>query len=282
MILNHKKSNMKIFTIYACLMACVSSIWQIHANNDLPGIPVQSEECFFTGKPYDADIGGVIFKYRNYDPEISRWTVVDPSGFPDGVNNQLYTSNPLRKFDPLGLTTIDSFNQAVDYWRRSNGSTQDTATIGSSIIGDIKASGGFSDLVQRIQDNRIRRQINDVDPNDSQGWLPDNPGAGPASIGFVDLVLGRTSISYSDSSSWTAISNWYKNADGVWGRNIRATTNMSITSNEIWDFQAHEGDPGWVNFFEETLPGMLVGAGTPFNLSGQFGFEFEIVGFQTE
>jgi RHS repeat-associated protein len=47
---------------------------------------------FYTGKPYVADAGGYVFKYRTYNPEMSRWTSADPSGFPDGVNNQIYVN----------------------------------------------------------------------------------------------------------------------------------------------------------------------------------------------
>jgi RHS repeat-associated protein len=58
---------------------------------------------FFTGKPYVADAGGYIYKYRTYNPEMSRWTTSDPSGFPDGVNNQKYFGSPLSGVDATGL-----------------------------------------------------------------------------------------------------------------------------------------------------------------------------------
>src|SRR5277367_3332304 len=49
---------------------------------------------FYTGKPYVADAGGYIFKYRTYNPEMSRWTSADPSGYPDGPNDQVYAPVP--------------------------------------------------------------------------------------------------------------------------------------------------------------------------------------------
>ncbi len=63
---------------------------------------------FFTGKPYDADLGGYVFKYRTYDPHLGRWTTPDPSGFPDGANGYGYTigSRVLVAVDPLGLKTV--------------------------------------------------------------------------------------------------------------------------------------------------------------------------------
>ena len=118
-----------IFLLGATLFA-TAGYAQVTA--DLPGLPAQPDsyfldqweknhpktaesgaqptEYFFTGKPYDADLGGFLFKYRNYDPELNRWTSADPSGFPDGVNNRLYTASPLSKFDPDGLLTISNSN----------------------------------------------------------------------------------------------------------------------------------------------------------------------------
>jgi len=44
---------------------------------------------FYTGKPYVAEAGGYVFKYRTYNPEMSRWTSADPSGFSDGPNDKI-------------------------------------------------------------------------------------------------------------------------------------------------------------------------------------------------
>ncbi len=63
----------------------------------------QSGGDFFTGKPFDADLGGYVFKYRTYDPHLGRWTTPDPSGFPDGANAFGYVADPMRALDPSGL-----------------------------------------------------------------------------------------------------------------------------------------------------------------------------------
>jgi len=61
----------------------------------------------YTGKISDADSGGYLFKYRNYNPELNRWTSVDPSGFPDWANNIVYVKNsPIFAIDYMGLTTL--------------------------------------------------------------------------------------------------------------------------------------------------------------------------------
>jgi RHS repeat-associated protein len=61
----------------------------------------------FTGKPYDEDMGAYIFPFRNYRPDEARWMTPDPSGFPDGANNNCYAPTPTIGNDPLGLFGIE-------------------------------------------------------------------------------------------------------------------------------------------------------------------------------
>ena len=48
-----------------------------------PKATAKSDLAFYTGKPYDADLNAYLFPFRNYSPDLGRWTVADPSGFPD-------------------------------------------------------------------------------------------------------------------------------------------------------------------------------------------------------
>jgi RHS repeat-associated protein len=64
------------------------------------------ETAFYTGKPYLTSAGGYAFKYRNYKPEIARWTSEDPSGFPDGANGSIYVPSPINTLDPSGLSGV--------------------------------------------------------------------------------------------------------------------------------------------------------------------------------
>ena len=61
------------------------------------------QTSFFTGKPYDAASGTYLFKYRSFNPNLSRWTSADPCGFPDGPNRYRYNGNPSSGCDRLGL-----------------------------------------------------------------------------------------------------------------------------------------------------------------------------------
>jgi RHS repeat-associated protein len=63
----------------------------------------ETSSQFYTGKPYLADSGGYIFKYRTYNPEMNRWTSTDPSGFPDGANAMFYAPVPTVGLDATGL-----------------------------------------------------------------------------------------------------------------------------------------------------------------------------------
>jgi len=61
----------------------------------------------FAGGLYDRDTGLVRFGFRDYDPDVGRWTAKDPIGFAGGDTN-LYgycLNDPLNFFDPHGLLT---------------------------------------------------------------------------------------------------------------------------------------------------------------------------------
>lgn len=79
-----------------------------HAENAdaLPGLAAQSSGFFYTGKPYNEELGAYIFNYRSYDAHLSRWTTADPSGFPDGANASKYVRAPMSQLDPNGLVTV--------------------------------------------------------------------------------------------------------------------------------------------------------------------------------
>jgi len=68
--------------------------------------PAETEENatgFFTGKPYLVSLDTYAFRFRNYDPNIARWTSEDPIGFPDGANGSFYAPVPTSQLDSMGL-----------------------------------------------------------------------------------------------------------------------------------------------------------------------------------
>jgi RHS repeat-associated protein len=64
------------------------------------------------GQVYDAETGLNQNYYRDYDPQLGRYTSADPLGLAGGANPYTYVdSNPLTKIDPLGL-----YEQDVHYY----------------------------------------------------------------------------------------------------------------------------------------------------------------------
>lgn len=123
---------MKLTTATLAAMLLGMTALTVGAADTMPGVPAQSDaywaeralsnaetlkarnagngaqaaaqsDALYTGKPYDADSGTYAFMFRNYDPELGRWTAADPMGFPDGPNGQFYAPVPTSSTDSLGL-----------------------------------------------------------------------------------------------------------------------------------------------------------------------------------
>ena len=92
-----------------------------------------STSAFYTGKPFFEETGSYVFKFRQYDPELSRWTATDPSGFSDSANNWRYSNSPTFQYDMHGLT-----NKHIAYiYAYCGNSTYDdpSATFVSALVG---------------------------------------------------------------------------------------------------------------------------------------------------
>ena len=65
---------------------------------------VPKNDLLFSTKERDMSTGLDYFGFRYYDAVLGKFTTRDPSGYPDGSNNQLYVNNnPINSIDPLGL-----------------------------------------------------------------------------------------------------------------------------------------------------------------------------------
>ena len=77
-----------------------------------------TENRKFCIKERDSSIGLDNFGFRYYDADLGRFIQRDPSGYPDGPNNYLYChNNPINFVDPLGLETIDDYNEEIENQR---------------------------------------------------------------------------------------------------------------------------------------------------------------------
>ena len=138
-------------------------------NGKLKVTTLAPDEIRYTGKPYNKELGAYIFNYRNYDPQINRWTTSDPSGFPDGANNCTYAPCPVTQFDSKGLSTSFSQNfheviYAVD--------SQDPISIYFTVVYD---DNGIS-----IPDNTVRLEAKKLSGTANAGqytWSFKSPSA---------------------------------------------------------------------------------------------------------
>jgi len=117
--------------------------WRSEQNQkSQPSASSQEGGVFYTGKPYLAESGSYAFKYRQYSPEMGRWTTVDPSGFPDGANNRVYAAVPTSGLDPNGLAW-DSWD-FLNWFYTGEGQTVNLADIG--LLNSVRAVAMANDL----------------------------------------------------------------------------------------------------------------------------------------
>lgn len=134
---------------------------------------------------------------------------------------------PTRSLDPSGLVTIDTWTEARTFWQRNNGhgNISDIVALGNTVFNDVQTSAGFLDLVGRIRDQRISPELLAVDSNTYSGSLQPIAGTQRAYVGFADLVVGKTTIVYYDSTTWTA-GSWTQAYFGGWSIEVAGTTSL--------------------------------------------------------
>ncbi|MFC1859130.1 RHS repeat-associated core domain-containing protein, partial [Thermodesulfobacteriota bacterium] len=112
----------------------------------------------FAGGVYDKDTGLIRFGYRDYDPDVGRWTAKDPILFAGG-DTDLYgycLNDPVNFVDPLGLEII--WNDIVI----TNKAVKDTLIRldkdlpGATIV--VTAGDRYIDSVGNIRDSSTNRR----------------------------------------------------------------------------------------------------------------------------
>jgi RHS repeat-associated protein len=129
---------------------------------DAFGAPLAAGEApsRYTGKPYDTDLGAYVFPFRNYRPEEGRWMSADPSGFPDGLNNNTSTRCPLTEIDPLGLDIwVTSGGPLLGLHQELNigtpGGSYDTFSFGGNALAVLNPWNNAGDPYLVNPDNRV-------------------------------------------------------------------------------------------------------------------------------
>lgn len=94
----------------------------------------------YTGREPD-ETGLIYFRARYYDSSLGRFTQRDPIGLAGGVNRYAYVqSNPVRFFDPYGLSEAD-VNHIVDTFNNTvQGMTNDGARNDNSYLNNLSST----------------------------------------------------------------------------------------------------------------------------------------------
>jgi RHS repeat-associated protein len=93
----------------------------------------------FAGGLHDKDTNLIRFGYRDYDPDIGRWTAKDPIFF-EGGNIDLYgycLNDPINAFDLIGLQIYGAANAGfagINYSTNTQNLSQASLTTGSGVI----------------------------------------------------------------------------------------------------------------------------------------------------
>jgi RHS repeat-associated protein len=112
------------------------------------------EQARFTGKPFVKELNSYVFEQRLYSADTNRWTVTDPSGFPDGQNNRVYVNgDPLSRIDPRGLEVVD-YNTVLAKYNNGTPNCEVKVKITSefeicpqAVEADIGTGGGTSGYI---------------------------------------------------------------------------------------------------------------------------------------
>ena len=220
---------------------------------------------FFTGKPYINELG-YAFLFRNYRADIGKWQIKDVFGYPDGWNNMAYCNNSVIQFFDFYGATISSFGDAINFYAKNTDPNAEE-TIGNNVLNEFFSTNEYSQYEQGLRDS-----AKDVSTSQNSGSL----NASSTVSWSQGLVLGRTASKTTDSLNWSA-SDWTSYNDTQESRTITVTGNLVFTTNDRWDFKAHEGDSWYNNLIKETIPGGIATiysyltqfqGGTPYNLSG--------------
>jgi len=175
-----------------------------------------STSAFYTGKPLVEETGSYAFKYRNLDPELNRWTTLDPSGYPDGANAFVYINNHvMSSFDPNGLEEVYfTGSQTVSL---PNGNSVSRITDGKFSFTPDARGEHFSELSGQWTGNESG-SYRYTEPNTDRIW---------------ELVTGTIQI-FQGVSTWTGVNNvtWHQDwikYNAIFQLNYQDDSNTSTT-----------------------------------------------------
>jgi hypothetical protein len=230
---------------------------------------------------------GINYKYRHYDPALGRWPSRDPIEEDGGVNLYGFVGNePLGRWDRLGLSyggsgmwpsphnpnypdwdppapvynaqaAVDNKYQALEHYRSNAGGD---IPAGMTVIASVKAKvkslhGDIEDAIE----TQLEGKRNEICNNMAGSY--ERP-AGTIAADFVDLVVGSVNV---DIEKYTV--NWRR------GMKVLGFVRISYKAERKASFRdpyVFNSDGSIVGFFQDTLPSLYAGPGTPYHITGNF------------
>jgi RHS repeat-associated protein len=135
----------------------------------------------YTGKPYNSATGMYDYGYRDYKPEMARFTTIDPVR--DGANWFAYVNNdPVNWVDKFGLETIYAYDVTSGLY--ANGD-QITAESWTNYSNDEKKANDHRD--EKIES--LQNDTNFTQSKDNPGNFSASPAPGVIATVTISEVL---------------------------------------------------------------------------------------------
>lgn len=179
----------------------------------------------FAGGLHDRDTGLVRFGYRDYDPDIGRWTAKDPIGFAGGDTDLFgyVQNNPVNLFDPLGLAwrqirpldlsgVQDTTSGPLHHDRFLYDNGDDSGYYGDSTIREDRASQDLQNKYQNVGEYLNDAILRQAEANLRSQWHFDKTAPETASI-FLYNLLFHNCQDYAD-----AVMEEYRRMLDEWNR----------------------------------------------------------------
>ena len=186
----------------------------------------QFNSAFYTGKPFLKETGCYAFKFRQYDPELSRWTTTDPSGFPDGANPSVYASIPTTGYDPYGLYSESDALADAALVALARGGFQlagytmsdrrallalnygDNETAPAGEINELKSSSYFSDKFNKGYFSRLVGSVGSSSPYTKQDIIIEYNGGTDLNLSYGKVPFGVTGEFTWSNNQWSTVAHF--------------------------------------------------------------------------
>lgn len=146
-----------------------------------------------------------------------------------------------------GYTVINSFFDALNHYAYGVG---EDAIIGTDVMMEAVATEGYQAVVEELEKQlSMSPYVQTQGPFVLRGSFQWEQG----------LILGRNTMFWSISVTWTSTTWTYDSDRRCWHRDLTGRGIMHLNTSDDWDFNVHEGDSFLRSIFGEMIPGAIAG-----------------------